>query len=125
VGSLAPNIVNIINKIMKKALILIIVFLFFILSINTCWAKFPNNLPEMKIMPDNPFYFLKIWYEKIITFFNFGDEAKAERYSKLAEKRLEEAKEMAEKGKQKLTEILLKNYNKYLNKAKEKVEKLQ
>ena len=54
-----------------------------------------------------------------------GDTKKAERYTELAERRLYEAEKMAEKGKQELTEMLLVQYEKFLNKAFGKVEKLK
>ncbi len=84
-----------------------------------------KNLPGPEIMPDSPFYFLKIWYEKIITFFNFNDLNKAERYSELAERRLYEAERMAKKGKTDLVEKLIESYNKFINKAIQKIEKVR
>jgi len=109
---------------MRKIIILIII-LIIIFSTNSVWAKFPNELPGPEVMPDSPFYFLKIWYEKIITFISFGDVKKAERYSKLAERRLYEAEKMAEKGKDKLVQKLLEEYEKNLSKALSRVEEIK
>jgi len=112
---------------MKKIIIFIIFILFLLCSVNI-WANTANvldSLPGPEIMPDSSFYPLKIWYEKIVTFFSFGDAKKAERYSKLSEKRLYEIEKMAEKGKEKLTQKLLEEYKKLLNKAFSKVEEMK
>jgi hypothetical protein len=54
-------------------------------------AGFPDDLPVFSAMPDSPFYFLKIWYEKVVIFFTFNLSKKAERYTTFAEKRAYEA----------------------------------
>lgn len=82
-------------------------------------AGFPNDLPGPKIPADSKFYFLKIWWEKIVIFFTFGAENRAERYKAFAEKRAAEAKEMALKGKTDLADKLKEVYQSYLNKAKD------
>ncbi len=110
---------------MKKIALLIIGILFFVSSVNVCWAKFPPDLPDINIAPDSPFYFLKIWWEKIVTFFNFNAENKANRYRELAEKRLQEAGEMLKKGKDKLGTTLLEKYEQYIDKASEKAEQIK
>lgn len=110
---------------MKRSLFIIIISILFLLSTANVQAGILNELPGPEVMPDSPFYFLKIWYEKIITFISFGDIKKAERYAKLAERRLYEAEEMAEKGKGELTKRLLEEYEKFLNKALGKVEELK
>ena len=107
---------------MKKIIILIIisVFLFSGLKVQ---AKLSDDLPGLEIMPDSPFYFLKIWYEKIILFFTFDSTKKAERYKTFAEKRIYEIKKMLEKGKESLAKKSEKIYKSYLNKAKKELEK--
>ncbi|MBU4285046.1 hypothetical protein KKF60_00260 [Patescibacteria group bacterium] len=82
-------------------------------------AGFPNDLPGPKISADSKFYFLKIWWEKIVIFFTFGAENRAERYKVFAEKRVIEAKEMLLKGNTELAEKLNGVYQSYLNKAKD------
>ncbi len=88
-------------------------------------ASILDRLPKPEIMPDNPLYILKIWYEKIIIFISFGDVKRAERYSKLAEERLQEAEQMAKEGKNELAQRALVEYEKYLNKALEKADELK
>lgn len=116
---------------MKKTLILTISILFF-LSATNVQARLPvgtanilDKLPKPQIMPDNPLYILKIWYEKFIIFISFGDAKRAERYSKLAEERLREAEQMTKKGKEELAKRALAEYEKYLNKALDKTEELK
>ncbi len=108
-----------------KKIITISIFIFFLLAANQAQAGALEELPGPEIMPDSSLYFLKIWYEKIITFFSFGDTNKAERYSKIAERRLYEAKRMAEQGQEQLTQRALEEYEKYLNKALEKAGELK
>lgn len=109
---------------MKRVLFITILILFLLCATNI-QAGILDNLPGPEVMPDNPVYFLKTLYEKIITFLSFGDTKKAERYSKLAERRLYEAEKMAEKGKEELTKRLLEEYEKFLNKAFSEVEELR
>lgn len=110
---------------MKRLLFIITISVLFLISATNIQAGILDELPGPEVMPDNPFYFLKVWYEKIITFFSFGDTKKAERYTKLAERRLYEAEKMAEKGKEKITQRLLKEYEKFLDKALGKAEELK
>ncbi len=88
-------------------------------------AGFLGNLPKINILPNSPLYVVKIWYEKILVFISFGDAKKAERYSKLAEEKLNEAQKMAERGKDDLTKKLLSEYEKYFNLAMEKTKIIQ
>lgn len=112
---------NVIIRIMKKVIILVIIFTF-IFSVNTVEARFPDDLPGPEIMPDSPFYFLKLFWEKVVLFFTFGAERKAEKYITFAEKRAYEAKQMLEEGKEELAEKLRETYKYYLNKALDKLE---
>lgn len=75
------------------------------------------------LLPDSPFYFIKVWAEDIGTFFTFGDLAKAERYQELAEKRIAEAEALAEKeGSGEAMERVMNRYQNQLEKSLEKVE---
>jgi thymidylate kinase len=107
---------------MEKILILIPI-LILIFSAGSVQAKFPDDLPGPQIMPDSSFYFLKIWYEKIVLFFTFDVVKKAERYKTFAEKRAYEAKEMFKQGKDELAEKTKEIYKSYLDKARERLEK--
>ena len=86
-------------------------------------ARFPDDLPVFSAMPDSPFYFLKIWYEKVVIFFTFNLIKRAERYKAFAEKRAYEADEMIKEGKTDLARKAEEAYRFYLNKAKETLEK--
>lgn len=107
---------------MRKIVIAGIIAGFFI-SANFAWAKFPDDLPGPHLMPDSPFYFLKIWYEKVVIFFTFNVAKKAERYKTFAEKRLYEGQQMIKEGKQDLANKEKDLYKYYLNKAQTALEK--
>ena len=116
---------------MRKIIIPVIIFGLFIpvyFGVNLprrseAQAKFPDDLPGPSIMPDSHFYFLKIWYEKIVIFFTFDVVKKAERYKTFAEKRAYEAQEMMKEGKVDLAQKAKEMYTSYLNKAKAELEK--
>jgi len=107
---------------MKKIIISVIIFGLFMPSAMAL-AKFPDDLPFVSAMPDSPFYFLKIWYEKVIIFFTFDLATRAERYRAFAEKRAYEAEVMMKEGKVDLAAKLEETYKSYLNKAKETLER--
>ena len=109
---------------MKKIIIITIFILLFIPVVNT-QAGILDKLPIPEIMPDDPLYVLKTWYEEALLFISFGDSKKAERYSKLAEERLKEAEQMIKEGKEELAEKALAQYEIYLNKALGKAEELK
>lgn len=77
------------------------------------------------LLPGNPFYIFKIWGENIATFFTFGEEAKAERYIILTERRMAEIKALAEKEDQEITGGILKRYQEQLRMTIETMEKVQ
>jgi hypothetical protein len=107
---------------MKKIIIGLIIFGLF-LPVASALAKFPDDLPVVSAMPDSVFYFLKIWYEKVVLFFTFDLAARGERYKIFAEKRAYEADEMIKEGKIDLAQKAEETYKSYLNKAKEALEK--
>jgi len=109
---------------MKKTIIIIIFILLFMPVVNAR-AGILDKLPMPEIMPDNPLYVLKTWYEKALLFISFGDIKKAERYSKLAEERLSEAEQMVKEGKEELAKKALAEYEIYLNKALGKADELK
>ncbi|GEM_PF-1112705 len=76
-----------------------------------------EELPKPSIMPDSFLYGIAKRLESIITFFTFGDEAKANRYMYLAEKRLAEAIAMAKANKTAYVENLVMEYYENLNKS--------
>ncbi len=91
-------------------------FLVMILLSGTALAG-GEDLPDPGMLLDSPFYFLKTWGEGIVTFFTFDNVAKAERFIYLAEKRLAEAKALAEKGKSDSAQITILRYQEHLEKA--------
>lgn len=75
-----------------------------------------------KLLPDNPFYFLKDLKERIELFLAFAPEKKAEKLAEIATRRIAEAKKMIEKGKPEFVEKLMARYEKQLQKAMERAE---
>lgn len=105
----------------KFVLTLLIMFaLAFAFSANA--AILPNR---DLITPDSSFYFLQTWKESIQTFFTFGAENKAKQYLHLAEVRLNEYKNMVEKGKTDIAQKTLDKYEKQLGHALDKVKELK
>lgn len=84
------------------------------------------EVSEPRILPDNPFYFLKNWARGIQMFFAFEPVKKAELRLKFANEKLIEAKKIVEKTKdpekiKKATE----NYQQEIERIKERVEKIK
>lgn len=102
---------------MKKAIILF-VLLGVIIGANQVYASFSDN-----IKPDSKLYFLKTWWEKIVLFFTFDAEKRAEKYQLYAEEKAEQIEEMVAAGKPMVAEKLKGIYEKYLNKAKDILNK--
>jgi len=83
-------------------------------------ATVPNEsytLPQIKYMPDSPFYGVERFVERMNLWFTFNDEAKIKLHLKYAERRLAEAKAMAEKNNVNYSEKILKEYENELNKT--------
>lgn len=76
-----------------------------------------HDLPDPGMLPDSPVYFLKSMSEGIGTFFTFGDAAKAERFLELSEKRLAEARALADRGKPEAAERAIERYEEQLERA--------
>lgn len=81
-----------------------------------------TDLPNPGLAPDGPFYFLDTLGEKIVMFFTFGAEKKAEKALEFAEEKLAEAKAMAEKNKTKAAEKANQKYQKFLGIANQKTQ---
>ena len=101
--------------------IIFLVIVFIVLIFLGIRGKLPNDLP-IKIAPDSKLYFLETWYEKMIIFFTFNLEERAEKYRIYAEKRLDEAQELMVKGKTDLAQKKQELYKYYLGKAKDVLE---
>lgn len=91
---------------MKKIFIITILLIAFLT--NVVQAQPSDERPG--ILPDSPFYFVKVVKEKIVGVFKFSEEAKTIYQIELAEKRLKEAKALADKGKSDLAIATLERY---------------
>ena len=85
------------------------------------------ELPDPGLTPDSPFYFFDTLAEKIVMFFTFGAERKAEKALEFAEEKITEAKAMVEKNKFQAAEKAIQGYQGFLDfanlKTKEAKEK--
>ncbi len=77
---------------------------------------------DVGITPDSPLYPIKRLLEEIDLFFTFDNVAKAEKLLKYAGLRLAEAKKMAEEGKYRYVDELLKDYGNDIRRAVELIE---
>lgn len=85
------------------------------------------GVSDPKILPGNPFYFLKEWGRGIQSFFAFGRLKKAELQQKFANERLVELKKLVDEGKVS-SDILKKATEKYegtMDKIKERADKIK
>lgn len=104
---------------MKKIIILSLLVIFLILP------AIALGQDDTGLTPDNPFYFLKSWKEKVQTFFTFGAENKAKQFLHLADVRLAEYQKMVEKGKTEIAEKTLEKYQNQLDRALNKIEEVK
>lgn len=81
-----------------------------------------DDLPDPGMLPDHPLYFMTSAWERVGTFFTFGEASKAERELELAGKRLAEARALAEQGKPEAAERAAERYRKQLDRALSKAE---
>lgn len=84
-----------------------------------------ESLPVPAILPDSPFYFIKVVIRGIGSFFAFGDEAKLRNDLAIAEEKLLEAHALFGKGKVDLAERALEKYQKLTQKAEERLAKVK
>ena len=78
---------------------------------------------SVRLTPDSRLYFLKRISEGLGTLLTFGDEAKAERYAKLANRRLVETKMMIDEDGSEAIENVLARYEEQLEKSLKRVER--
>lgn len=79
-----------------------------------------NELPDPGFLPGSPFYFVKKFFEDVGALFTFGDGAKAERHIRLAERRLAEAKALAEREDEEQTKSAIEMYEEQIKSAYER-----
>lgn len=75
-------------------------------------ANAQAQLPDPGILPDNPFYGLKRFFEELGTTITFGEDARAIRALDLAELRLAETRAVSEMGRPEFVEDLAADYEK-------------
>ncbi|MEM2140772.1 MAG: DUF5667 domain-containing protein [Nitrososphaera sp.] len=83
------------------------------------FAYAQGGMPDPGMLPDSPFYSLKLFVESIGTTFTFGAEARAERALELAEVRLAEAQVMADMDKDDLAVKAVADYEAKIEEAHE------
>lgn len=111
----------------SKILILLVVVVGSLFLATTTFAQQATPSAEEgiytpRLLPDNPFYFLKSWKEKVELFVARTSEAKAEKHVEIATRRIAEAKQMVKKNKSEFVSELMEKHQQHLGKAMEKVE---
>ena len=77
------------------------------------------------VLPDDPGYKLKIERERVELRTTSGINERVRLYMRYAERRLEEADEMASRGKPEFVEDLLKEYRRYIERATDEIEQAE
>ena len=84
------------------------------------------EIKEPKLLPDNPFYFLKEWERGIMSFFAFGRIKKLELEQKFANEKLMELKALVEKnGDPKILEKATEKYERALEKIRTRAQNIK
>ena len=107
---------------LNKKIVGIVMLAIFIFAGGAVFAQ-TDGFEDPGMLPDHPLYFMKRGVESVGTFFRFSDEAKADRYLGLAEKRISEANALTEKGNSELVERTLERYQEQMNKGIERAER--
>jgi len=82
------------------------------------------QLPEPGILPDSPFYGLKIALENLRLALTFDEEYKVKLHLHYAERRLAEAQAMEQRGKPEFVESVMVRYQYHISETEKGVEKL-
>ena len=83
------------------------------------------DVGDPSVLPDNPFYFAKEWWQKAnVKLFTINKAKKAEKQLKYANQRLLEAKKLAEKGDEEALNEALEKYDKDLEYISEKISEV-
>ncbi len=109
----------------RKLIALVLILSLFLGSGGVILAKNNDQLPDPGLTPDSPFYFLKMWRERIVMLFTFSSQSKVERALSYSQEKMAEFKLMAQEGKIEATEKAKREYENYLNKANGNIEKLK
>jgi len=114
------------RKIFLLVLLLVLVVGVFSLA-KTVWAQkeatpaAEEEIYTPRLLPDNPFYFLKGMKEGIELFLARAPERQAEKLAEIATRRIAEAKVMTKKGKPEFVDKLMVRYQEHLERAMERV----
>ena len=71
----------------RKLIVLVLILSLFLGSGGVILAQNNDQLPGPGLTPDSPFYFLKMWRERIVMFFTFSPQSKVERAQATLKKR--------------------------------------
>lgn len=89
------------------------------------WQEIKIEPQEKEILlPDQPLYFLKTWLEDLSIFLTFNPTKKIEKILKIAEIKLTEIELLTKKNDEKSLDKVLKRYEKLLEKARKKSQKI-
>lgn len=103
---------------MKIKRIAIVIGLFLALFlVPGAWAQETTDLPDPGLTPDSPLYFLETWSEKIDLALTRNKEAKIKKQVRISQKKLSEAKVMAEEGKVEASEVAIGRYEQLVSGA--------
>lgn len=108
---------------MKKLSLILVLTLFLGVGVAFAQTEASNDLPDPGILPDHPLYFVKSIGESIGNAFAFGQEAKINRGIKMSEKRLAEARALADKGESDLASSTLARYQSQLEKVEQRIDR--
>lgn len=107
---------------MKKTIISTLILS--LLFVTVVLAQDIATLPSAGMTPDNPFYFLDVWGEKIGLFFAFSHEGKIGKALTYSEEKLAEASVLVEKGKSGALPKATGLYERYVTLANEETDDL-
>lgn len=108
---------------MKKLSLILVLTLFLGVGVAFAQTDASDDLPDPGILPDHPLYFVKSIGENIGGIFSFGQTAKIDRGIKMSEKRLAEARALADKGESDLASSTLERYQKELEKVQQRLDR--
>lgn len=108
---------------MKKLSLILVLTLFLGVGVAFAQTEASDDLPDPGILPDHPLYFVKSIGESFGGAFSFGQTAKIDRGIKLSEKRLAEARALADKGESDLASSTLERYQSELEDIQERVDR--
>jgi hypothetical protein len=110
---------------MKKRVLAFALIAAIVLGISFAAAQDYTSLPPAGILPDNPLYGFKTFFERLQLFFTFGHEGKAKLHLKFAEQRLSELNQSIAENKSQNVQSLEKDYEDELQGASQETNNTQ